>query len=88
MESTRLDRIETKLDLLVTGVGKVNEKLAVQHTLLQERGERLKIVEGQLRPLTKALHMVYGVFKLVGVIALGAGIVEAATAVATYIKKG
>lgn len=87
MSDERLTRIEDKIDGLVSSVGKVNERLAAQAEILKSRGERITIIERQLRPLTKTLHMFIGVVKLLGVIGLTATIVEAATVFAEYLRK-
>lgn len=73
----RIDRIEIKLDALSEKLSATNVLLAAQHESLKIHMKRSDILERAQEPLKRHVAMVEGFFKLLGIGASLAALVEA-----------
>lgn len=71
------DKIEKKLDHIVEEIGTVKVTLASQHEVLAEHVRRTNLLEEEIRPIKKHVHMIEGAIKFIGLVGMIAGIVEA-----------
>ena len=76
MDDKRLDRIENKVDSISNKLGATNEILAAQHESLKQHMRRSDLLEESIRPLQKHVSMMDAGFKLLGIAATMAAIVE------------
>lgn len=66
----RLERIEFKIDTIMV-------EQAKQHTTLQEHTKRSTMLEDDMRPIRRHVDQMRGALKLLGILAMLAGIAEA-----------
>lgn len=76
MDDKKLNRIEEKLDDTNDHLASIDVTLAAQHVSLKEHIRRTTILEQEIRPIKKHVDMMNGALKLIGVLALIAGIIE------------
>lgn len=86
MSDDKFARIENKLDHVVEKIGSIDVTLAKQHVSLAEHIRRTNALESQLEPVKRHVNMVHGALKLIGLVALLGGIVEAIVAVISLGK--
>lgn len=70
------DRVEKKLDFIVTDVNSMKITLAAQHISLEDHIKRTNLLEEELKPIKKHVYHVEGALKLLGAMSLFAGIIE------------
>lgn len=70
MSDTRLERIEAKIDIIMV-------EQAKQHTTLVEHTKRSTMLEEDMQPIRRHVAQMQGALKLLGAMAMLAGIVEA-----------
>jgi len=70
----RLDRIESKLDVIIV-------EQAKQQVILEEHTKRSTMLEDEFKPMRLHIAQIQGAMKLLGILALMAGILEAVLAV-------
>lgn len=71
----RFDRVEEKLDQVITRISSIDVTLAKQHVSLEEHIRRTALLEKQMEPVQRHVNMVSGAFKLVGFISIIVGTV-------------
>lgn len=76
MDDKRLERIEVKLDDLSDHLASIDITLGQQHVSLKEHIRRTNILEKELVPVKRHVHMVEGALKLLGVLAAIGSIFE------------
>lgn len=76
MDDKRLDRIEEKIDTLITRASSIDTTLAKQHVSLKSHMRRTELLEGQVLPLVRRMNMLEGALKLLALIASLAGLYE------------
>lgn len=70
-------RLEEKLDKMADHMAEMNVTLGKQSIILEEHIRRTDLLEKKIEPIEKHVHRVEGAFKLIGLIATLAAIVEA-----------
>lgn len=71
------NRVEAKLDTIVSDVNSMKITLASQHVVLDEHVRRTNLLEADLKPIKKHVYMVEGALKFIGLLGILAGIMEA-----------
>lgn len=69
-------RLEAKLDVIAERIGEISITIAKQHETLLDHTRRSTALEAQIKPIQTHVDMVAGALKLLGGIALLAGIWE------------
>jgi len=72
----KLDKIEAKIDKIQEKMSNIDVTLAAQHESLKLHIKRTDLLERKMEPVEKHVAMVHGALKLLGFIALLAGIAE------------
>lgn len=75
-DSTKLDRIEAKLDDVSDHLASIDVTLGQQHISLKEHIRRTNVLEQEIKPIRKHVNMVEGFFKILGILASVAVIAE------------
>lgn len=70
MDDKRLDRLEDKIDIVVTRIGAVDSTLSAQHVSLTEHIRRTELLEAEVKPIKRSVAMMEGALKLLGVLAV------------------
>ena len=83
----RLERIENKLDKVVGDIGEIKETTAKQQVSLDYHIKRTDMLEEKLEPVEAHVHMISSVFKIIGGIAVVAGIVSVIIQILSYANK-
>lgn len=87
MSDDRLTRIEDKIDHVVDKIGNIDVTLAKQHEQLEYHIKRTDLLEKSVKPIETHVTMIHGVLKAIGILAIGAGIAQAAVAVLEYLRR-
>lgn len=87
MQEDRTYRIENKIDKISDRLNSIDSTLSAQHVSLREHMRRTSLLEKQIKPIETHVTMVHGAMKLVGVIAVLAGIVEGVVALLDLLAK-
>lgn len=87
MTDSRIARIEDKIDHVVERLSSIDSTLSAQHVSLKEHIRRTDLLESQVKPIEKHVTMVHGAIKLVGLVALLAGIAEGSLAAIELLRK-
>jgi DNA repair ATPase RecN len=69
--------IDKKLDKIIEDVGEIKTHLAVYNEQLKTHIKRTEILEQKLEPVEKHVERLNGALKLLGVLTLIAGVIEA-----------
>jgi uncharacterized coiled-coil protein SlyX len=64
----RLDRVETKIDIVSDKINSIDSTLREQHLSLKEHMRRSDLLEAQMVPVQKHVAAVNGVLKFIGLI--------------------
>ena len=75
-EQKQLDRIEAKIDKLDARQNRMEITQVAQHLTLEEHTKRSTMLEAIVLPMQKKMNMAEGALKLVGIVAMLAGIVD------------
>lgn len=86
MESRRGERMEAKLDKVAEDINEIKIIQARQADSLIHHIKRTDILEGMVTPVVEFMVMVKGVTKLIGIIAVAAGIIEGIVALLEYLS--
>jgi hypothetical protein len=70
-------RVENKIDKIVEDVGSLKMTSIEHHLVLKEHIRRTELLENAVKPLEKHVDMVNGALKLIGILGIIAGIIEA-----------
>jgi hypothetical protein len=85
MDNDRGVRMEAKLDKIADDITEIKETQAKHHVSLEYHIKRTDLLEEIIKPVIEFLAMVKGVTKFIGLIALGAGIIEGVVALLEYL---
>ena len=77
IDDKRLERIESKIDDAADHLASIDVTLGMQHISLKEHVRRSNLLEAKMAPIEKHVAMVNGALKLLGALAMIAGIIEA-----------
>lgn len=69
-DSSKLDRIDAKIDDVHENITQIKVTLAAQHESLKTHIRRTDLLEKKLEPLEKHVTMVQGSIKLIGFVAI------------------
>lgn len=83
----RLERIESKLDKVVDEIGEIKETTAKQQVSLDYHIKRTDLLEKKLEPVEEHVQLVSSVFKVIGGLAIIAGIVSVIFQILSYANK-
>lgn len=83
----RLERIENKLDKVVDEIGEIKETTAKQQVSLDYHIKRTDLLEKKLEPVEEHVHLVSSMFKIMGGLAVIAGIVSVILEILSYANK-
>lgn len=83
----RLKRIENKLDKVVDDIGEIKETTAKQQVSLDYHIKRTDMLEKKLEPVEEHVQLVSSVFKVIGGLAIIAGIVSVIFQILSYANK-
>lgn len=83
----RLERIENKLDKVIDDIGNIKETTAKQQVSLDYHIKRTDLLEEKLEPVEAHVHMISSMFKIVGGIAVVAGIIGVIMQIIEYANK-
>lgn len=64
------EKIEKKLDHISEEIGTIKVTLASQHEVLAEHVRRTNLLEEELKPIKRHVHMVEGAIKLLAIIGI------------------
>lgn len=76
-DDRRLERIENKIDETADHMASIDVTLGQQHISLREHIRRTNALEAELKPIKRHVYMIEGFFKVLGVLASIAVIIEA-----------
>lgn len=82
----KLNQIENKIDKLDERLDKIDVTLAAQHESLKYHIKRTDLIESSLEPINTHVKNVQGALKLIGLVAVLAGIIEGLFVVLEYFK--
>lgn len=83
----RLERIENKLDKVVDQIGEIKETTAKQQVSLDYHIKRTDLLEEKLEPVEKHVELISALFKIIGGLAVIAGIVSVIFQILEYANK-
>lgn len=83
----RLERIENKLDKVVDEISEIKETTAKQQVSLDYHIKRTDLLEEKLEPVEAHVQLVSSLFKIIGGIAVIAGIVSVIFQILSYANK-
>jgi hypothetical protein len=86
MDRKREERIENKVDQIANDIADMKVVQARHEESLNYHIKRTDILEGQIAPIIEFKARFVGASKLVGLLALGAGIAEGIVALLEYLK--
>lgn len=87
MDEQRANRIEAKLDKIADDIGKIEVTQARQADSLEYHIKRTDTLEDMVKPLWSFLNAVSIIMKVIGVLALLAGIGESIAILLDYLDK-
>ena len=77
MSQDQITRLENKIDIIADKIASIDTTLAKQSIILDEHVRRTNLLEGKVDPIEKHVHMIQGALKLIGMVAIFIGILEA-----------
>lgn len=83
----RLERIENKLDKVVDQIGEINETTTKQQVSLDYHIKRTDLLEKKLEPVEEHVQLVSALFKIIGGLAVVAGIISVIFQILSYANK-
>jgi hypothetical protein len=87
MSDTRLDRIESKIDVVIDRVSAIDATLSSQHEVLVQHIARTKALEAIVEPLHKEALMVAGAWRMVGIFGGIVGFVSAVYEILSFYRR-
>ncbi len=76
MDDKRLERIEDKIDSLVSKVASIDVTLAKQHESIKHHIKRTDLLEAEVKPIKTHVDRVSGAMKFLGLSAMLIGVYE------------
>ena len=77
MSQDQITRLENKIDIIADKIASIDTTLAKQSIILDEHVRRTNLLEWKVDPIEKHVHMIQGALKLIGMVAIFIGILEA-----------
>lgn len=71
-----MKRFEDKLDKIADKITNIDTTLVKQQVILDEHVRRTNLLEEQVRPIERHVHMMQGAMKFIGAVAVMVAIIE------------